>query len=108
MNLVQEDPSKIAQDKYKRHCVHKLETTKSIHVNVVELTPELQIVFAKKLLEEYKELLEENDIKSVSFNNINEDVFRYHLNMPLRRHNFVSSFQRYNGDKGLAIFTRKE
>lgn len=104
---VLENPCGNAQDKYKRHLVYKFETPNRIHVNLEELSPEIQTVFVNMYLEELKESLAANDLKSISFNNINEDVFRYHLNMPIRKQNFDSSFQRYNDDKGLASFMRK-
>lgn len=107
-SVVLEEPSRNAENKIKTYCVYKLETSKMIHVNVEELTLQLQTEFVKTYLEELKKFLAENDISYISFNNIYEDVFRYHLNMPIRKYNFVSSFQRYIDDKGLAVFTKKD
>lgn len=65
-------------------------------------------MFVDRYLDTLKRYLDSNSVRSLSFNCINEDVFRYQLNMPIRKLGYKSSFERYNNDRGLAVFKLKE
>lgn len=90
-----------------KYIVYLTETTNRLHVNVEELDRELQAAFVEKYLETFKKHVDCNEVLSISFNYINENVFRSQLNMPIRNLGFISSFERYNDDRGIAIFKAK-
>lgn len=91
-------------DNYETFPIYNLETPNKIQVNVEELDKEFQAVFAENYLKTVKKLVDENEITHITFNYLNEDVFRNKLNMPIRKLGYSSSFQRYNDDRGLAVF----
>lgn len=104
--LVKEE-RKEGAEKYQRYLVTKEETANRVHVNLEDLSPHLQSVFAKSYLDEIKQTVTVKGINAITFNNITEDVFRYCLNMPIRKLGFFSHFERYNDDRGVATFTRQ-
>ncbi|XP_045176069.2 uncharacterized protein LOC123536745 [Mercenaria mercenaria] len=100
------DPVK-THEKYDRYMVYTSQTHHRLHYNLEELTEKLQKFFVEKLLEQMKVLVKENETIRISFNFVNENVFRCHLNMPIRKLGFKSFFKRYNDDRGLAVFSLK-
>lgn len=90
-----------------KYIVYFTETTDRLHVNVEELNKDLQAAFVEKYLEIFKKHVDGSEVLSISFNFVNEDVFRSQLNMPIRKLGFTSSFERYNDDRGIAIFKAK-
>ena len=69
---------------------------------------DLQEAFFDKHLPEIARAIAKEHIEKITFNNLSESVFRYRLNMQLRKLGATSEFQRYNHDRGLAIFEFSE
>lgn len=87
--------------------MEKTETPNNIHINVEKLSEELQNIFIDNYIERIRTLVTYKEIVNISFNFVNEDVFRRKLYIPIRKLGFISSFQRYNDNRGLAHFKRK-
>ncbi|XP_045175522.1 uncharacterized protein LOC123536413 [Mercenaria mercenaria] len=95
------------KEKHEKHFVYTKHVPHMLHFNVEELNENLQKDYIDRQLEQMKKIVEDNEIRSITFNCIKESIFRSQLNMPIRKLGFESSFQRYNDDRGLAIFYMK-
>ena len=84
------------------------QTRNTLHFNIGDLTEESQEMFAESELDQIKTLVKEKEIKSICFNFIHENTYRCFLNMPIRKLGYDSFFQRYNDDKGLAVFLLRD
>ncbi|XP_060556967.1 uncharacterized protein LOC132717496 [Ruditapes philippinarum] len=91
----------------KNYVVCTRETPDTLHFNVEGLSEDIQALFAERELEDIKIKVKQHVIKNISFNFIHENIYRCHLNMPIRKLGYNSFFQRYNDDKGLAVFFLK-
>ena len=50
----------------------------------------------------------EEKIPNITFNHIAEDVYLQNLHMTFRKLGYHSMFTRYNGDRGMAVFQKKD
>ncbi|WAR03774.1 hypothetical protein MAR_010332 [Mya arenaria] len=90
--------------------VYKMTTRNRLHVNLEDLPVQLHKPFIKFYVKHLTEKGEYNSSNLIQFNNICEDVFRYFLNMQIKKLGYSSVFTRYNHERGLALFetNRKE
>jgi hypothetical protein len=91
----------------KNYVVCTRETPDTLHFNAEGFSEDIQALFAERELEDIKMKVKQRVIKNITFNFIHENIYRCHLNMPIRKLGYNSFFQRYNDDKGLAVFFLK-
>lgn len=88
--------------------IHMQHTGNSVSINMESVPTSLQ----KELLDNLGLLLnndtEFDQIPSVTYNFVSEEVYRNRLYMPFRRLGYKCVFTRYNHDKGLASFKVEE
>lgn len=85
----------------KRLAGHKL------HLNLEDVPTSLQAPFVQYYMKDLEEEINEHGLDVIQFNNVNEEVWRYNLNMVIRKLGYSSYFSRYNHDKGQAVFEKR-
>jgi len=89
--------------------VYKMATKDRVHVNLEDLPVRLHASFVKNFV---TQLSKTTDIDAspplIQFNHVSENVYRYFLNMAVRKLGYRSLFTRYNGELGMATFERQK
>ena len=80
----------------------------SLHLSFEDLPVALQSLFVKHYMNDLENEIKEHGWNRIELNNLNEEVYRYHVNMPIRKIGYASYYSRYNHDKGLAVFEKRQ
>lgn len=98
-------PGSKSPEEKEYHVLKRLALNK-LHLNMENVPVSLQGPFVDFYLKDLQTEIEENELLRISFNFVNEEVFRYNLNMAVRKLGFKSYFSRYNHGEGVAVFER--
>ena len=84
--------------------IHMHTSENALQVNLEHVSNTMQKELIEQLGSQLKATADEEQLPTVSFNYITEDIFINNLYMTFRKLGYEGTFTRYNNDKGIATF----